>query len=156
MVNVSWNDAIAYCKLLSEREGLKPYARTATGGYRLPTEAEWEYACRAGTTTRYSSATTRRDLERICLVRRYLDRKTHPVGQCGRMPLISTICTEMSGNGARMGTTKNYYGRSPVADPAGPLRAAARVTRGGGWYSTCGPPGRADRFGNVPEFRTFS
>ncbi|MFI6503011.1 formylglycine-generating enzyme family protein [Nonomuraea typhae] len=51
VTEVSWPEAVAFCDLLSLAEGLRPYYRTGAGdGYRLPTEAEWEHACRAGTT----------------------------------------------------------------------------------------------------------
>ena len=68
VVNVSWNDAVAFCKWLSEKEGKT---------YRLPTEAEWEYACRAGTTTRFSTAT---------IPRRWLRSATWPTPGQGEVP----------------------------------------------------------------------
>ena len=146
MVIVSWNDALAYCKLLNEREGLKRY-----DGYRLPTEAEWEYACRAGTTSRYQFGD---DPETLALVGNIADGtlkaeypnwkwptiaardgfiNTAPVGQF--RPNAFNLY-DMHGNvweWCQDGYDGNYYGQSPGADPAGPLGASGRVFRGGGW-----------------------
>ncbi|MBE6402031.1 MAG: formylglycine-generating enzyme family protein [Verrucomicrobia bacterium] len=77
---VSWNDAVEFCKKLTERE--RALGRiSADQEYRLPTEEEWEHACRAGTTTKYYTGDTEADLARAGWYRRNSDGKTHPVGQ---------------------------------------------------------------------------
>ena len=122
VVNVSWNDAVAFCQWLSRKEG---------NTYRLPTEAEWEYACRAGTTTRYYSGDDPETLAKVGNVAdaafraKFLQRVestlkasdghafTAPRVRFSRTASGSTTCTEMPCNGARIGTVRNTMLRPP-------------------------------------------
>ena len=124
VINVSWNDAVAFCAWLSKKEGKT---------YRLPTEAEWEYACRAGTMTRYSSGD---DPETLATVGNRADASsakmewgikasdgyefTAPVG---KFKPNAFGLYDMHGN-ARQWCADwaggDYYGKSPVDDPPGP------------------------------------
>jgi sulfatase modifying factor 1 len=160
VVNVSWNDAVAFCQWLSRKE-----AKT----YRLPTEAEWEYACRAGTTTRYQSGD---DPEGLAAVGNVADRMakekfpewnaiaapdgyvfTAPVGRCS--PNAWGLL-EMHGNVWEWCSdwyAKDYYGQSPADDPGGSLPASSRVNRGGGWSAEPRFARSATRSGNDPAYR---
>jgi formylglycine-generating enzyme required for sulfatase activity len=161
VVNVSWNDAVAFCQWLSARE--KTEGRT----YRLPTEAEWEYACRAGTNALFVISDDPEDLVRIANVADASAKQKFPHWNCvkGNDGFVYTapvgsfapnswgLC-DMIGNVWEWCADwydDKYYASSPAADPPGAAEASYRVLRGGGWNSDarfCRP---ADRSGDAPE-----
>jgi formylglycine-generating enzyme required for sulfatase activity len=126
---VSWNDAVAFCEKLSRLTGDR---------YRLPTEAEWEYAARAGTRTRFYWG----DSESESTVKQYAwyfnnsESKTQPVGQkkpngWGLYDMAGNVwewCSDWYGAA--------YYEESPARDPQGPQSGNKHVLRGGCWGSS--------------------
>jgi formylglycine-generating enzyme required for sulfatase activity len=122
VVQVSWNDAMAFCQWLSDREG-RPY--------RLPTEAEWEYACRAGSTTRWCSGDSQERLELYAWTPNSASPTTHRVGT--KEPNAFGLY-DMHGNVWEW--CLDHYGvyrSDAAADPNGPPAGKTRVLRGGGW-----------------------
>jgi formylglycine-generating enzyme required for sulfatase activity len=163
---VSWLDAVAFCNKLSEMEGLKPFYAIddetvrvidwSGPGYRLPTEAEWEYACRAKTTTRYCSGDDAASLGEFAWHVGNSESKTHPVGEKrpnGFGPF------DMHGNVWEWcwdGYDARYYTQSPEDDPRGPDEASSRVFRGGGWNFSPRNARSAYRNGGTPDDRHFN
>ena len=146
---VSWNDAIAFCDKLSELEK----GQLGGASYRLPTEAEWEYACRAGSTTRYSFGDDAARLGEFAWYDGNSGGKTHPVGQ--KRPNALNLY-DMHGNvweWCQDWYDKDYYGQSPGADPPGPAQAASRVDRGGSWFGNPQLARSAYRLGSDPGDR---
>ena len=126
VINVSWEEAQAYIEWLN-----KKVARNKT--LRLPTEAEWEYACRANTKTLYHRGNTKEDLERVAWNKENSGEQTHPVGE--KEPNAFGLY-DMHGNvweWCQDWYDENYYKISPKDNPQGPPKATARVVRGGGW-----------------------
>ena len=181
--SVTWYDACIYCNRLSSAGGLTPcyyedelfttvfdgtppvnhgdvYWNPDANGYRLPTEAEWEYACRAGTTGPYNSG----EINTSCGSDSILDplawykytsdtgngRETHDVGtkQSNALGLF-----DMHGNVEEWcwdGFDFDYYASSPTEDPTGPEFATNRVKRGGAYSRGAGTCRSAERLNSGP------
>jgi formylglycine-generating enzyme required for sulfatase activity len=137
--SVRWRDAKQYCNERSLLEGLKPCYNEKTpdwdcdytaSGYRLPTEAEWEYAARAGGDD---------NLRQCAWFAENADKQTHPVGQ--KRPNRRGLC-DMLGNVSEWCEDvydPNYYQTSPSVDPHGPPnpgKDVKRVIRGGNWKAS--------------------
>jgi len=162
VVNVSHNDAVAFCEWLSKREGKK---------YRLPTEAEWEYACRAGTTGRYYNgddpeASTKIGNVGDAALKEKIPNTHDTVSSSDGWPFTSPVgrfrpnsfgLYDMIGNAWEWCSDwygEDYYANSPEHDPTGPNSGSGRVRRGGSWDDPAGSCRSAPRGGDSPESRS--
>ena len=141
---VSWGDVQEFINKLNQIEGLNKY--------RLPTEAEWEYACRAGTTTRFNFGDDAAVLDQYAWYGGNSGQRPHPVGQ--KKPNAWGLY-DMHGN--VMEWCQDWYGDYPsasVTDPIGPSSGASRVIRGGSWYVKSPDLFRsADRYRLAPVYK---
>jgi len=128
--NVTWRQADEFCRRLSER----PEERAAGRSYRLPTEAEWEYACRAGSSTpfRWRSHREMNDASGVAAG----VTPALPVIAVGSYPANEFGIYDLRGNVWEWCADwfdRDYYSRSPIDDPQGPAEGHLKVVRGGDW-----------------------
>lgn len=129
---ITWENALSFCKELS----LQPEEQRAGRTYRLPTEAEWEYACRAGAGTLWHGGD---DPQRVGVFAVYSPNsraRPYPVGS--KTPNALGLF-DMHGNVAEWCHdlySADYYAKSPIENPTGPVGRALHVFRGGGWNSS--------------------
>ena len=182
---VTWYDACIYCNRMSLADGLLPcyytdesytvpfdgtppvhsgsvYWNQGANGYRLPTEAEWEYACRAGTNSPYNNG-----MENLTC--NYYDWNLDPLAwfswnsagpqDIGMKQSNSWELYDMHGNGYEWCWDKYssvYYGMSPSIDPVGPSLGHVRVFRGGSWDTDAEYCRSANRLSGYPEYHYLS
>ncbi len=140
VVGVTWFDALAYCEW---------------AGYRLPTEAEWEYACRAGTSTRFSFGDRDTNICDYAWSSKNAEDRTHRVGakkpnQWGLHDMCGNVwewCADWYG--------EDYYTHCEPDNPQGPSHGRKRVLRGGTFYYGSEQCRSAKRDGNLPERRSY-
>jgi formylglycine-generating enzyme required for sulfatase activity len=165
---VTWHEAVRFCNALSERDGLPPAYVVEGGdvgwlagspGYRLPTEAEWEYACRAGTAGPFATG--------VCLGDDAANYDgSRPYAGCERglnrgQPLpVASFPPNAFGLYDLHGNVNEWcwdrYGPYPpgaVRDPIGPRSGAAAVVRGGGWQASAWGCRCSARFPTRPDYR---
>ena len=145
-VYVSWDDAVAFCKKLSAMEG-----RT----YRLPTEAEWEYACRGGTKAAFSFGGDEADVGKYAwfdgnaweinekYAHRVKQKRPNPFGLHDMHGNVWEWCSDWY----------DAYPSTPLRDPQGPDSGSFRVLRGGSWLLGPNDCRCARRYYNAPESR---
>jgi serine/threonine protein kinase/formylglycine-generating enzyme required for sulfatase activity len=174
--NVVWNDAVMFCNWLSHQEGLTPCYRPSgkkeqvprprseepaegekdgwelvenANGYRLPTEAQWEYACRAGSATAFSHGDDDSLLSKYAVFSR---SRTEPCGS--KLPNVWGLF-DVHGNVWEwcQDWCSAYPAASSLDDPLGPQQASTRVYRGGSWATGALPCRAAFRYGLPPSHR---
>ena len=144
---VSWHDAVEYCGKLSVPGGIQ---------YRLPTEAEWEYACRGGTSTIYSFGNDAAQLRYYGVTGRFKPnevtehhgdevrgKKANPFGLYDMHGNVSEWCSDWS----------TQYPVLAVVDPKGPVEGSYRIVRGGGWSGDATSCRSASRSQGEPSVR---
>ena len=178
MYYVSWYETVEFCNRLSELAGLKPaYGINKTvkdgengvsgtngivtlipeaNGYRLPTEAEWEYAARGGNKSNGYQYSGGNDAGEIAWYDSNSEAGTHPVGTRKANELG---IHDMTGNVDEWVFDRygfSYYANSPALDPAGPAEGTGRVVRGGSWYIHARNARVSIRYSYNPDLRSFN
>ena len=150
VTNVSWEDCQAFCRQLTQRERQSGELPEGTV-YRLPTEAEWEYACRAGGTTNFCFGESDRDLGRYAWHRENSGGQPH---EPARTKPNAWGLYDMHGNVWEWCQDwKGDYANAAATDPQGPETGSFRILRGGGFGDEARHCRCANRLNNLPRFR---
>jgi formylglycine-generating enzyme required for sulfatase activity len=148
--SVSWEEVQKFIEKLNEKNGAR---------YRLPTEAEWEYCCRAGSTNLFGLCSTNvtiapESLGDFAWFRKNSDNRTHPVGE--KKPNAWGLY-DMHGNvweWCQDWYASDYYAKAPEKDPLNTVPTTEHVFRGGSWFLDWQNLRAAFRSGNLPGFKS--